>query len=449
MFGKHVTNEMNHPLRRKTKMKKFFIAMLAVLFVAGAAYAGAPTMDFSGMVNTRGQYFSNDNGVTKDAGNYMIYDMEFDADLNIKPTDKTAVFLNFEIHDQSWITSPKDSGSYPGVSATTGTIVDGNGDDQTVVTGVKQGGADDQIAFKRLYGTYKWDSGANVQFGILTGGAWAYDFGDNANGEWRVKYTHPMPFGPLIFVLQKIYESGEAATSDYDAEADDSDLYAIATVTKVGDIFVKPLFVYVPVGHIEADEETDQTSVIFDLGVNGSLGAIGFETEFVYQSVTWSTDFPAKDYNVMGFYANVWTNLDAMKVGGQLAYGSWDDDAMTGFGFGEDYCPTIGGADAFPIGSDNGKGLSEYNAVTLLQAYLDYGLSDEMDLGGSFTYWMSNEKDTAWEKATGYELDVTFAYKLADNAKYSVGLAQGQISFDEGDDPDAFTRLYHKIQVNF
>jgi hypothetical protein len=68
MFGKHVTNEMN-PLRRKTKMKKFFIAMLAVLFVAGAAYAGAPAIDFSGMINTRGQYFSNDDGVTTDAGN--------------------------------------------------------------------------------------------------------------------------------------------------------------------------------------------------------------------------------------------------------------------------------------------------------------------------------------------------------------------------------------------
>jgi hypothetical protein len=425
MFGKHVTNEMNHPLRRKTKMKKFFIAMLAVLFVAGAAYAAAPAMDFSGMINTRGQYFSNDDGVTKDAGNYMIYDMEFDADLNIKPTDKTAVFLNFEIHDESWLTPAGDSDGKSG---------------------------DDQIAFKRAYGTYKWDSGANVQFGILTGGAWAYDFGDNANGAYRVKFTYPLAGGiPLVFLVEKVIESGKAATSDYDAEADDSDLYAAATVIKTGDIFIKPLFIYVPVGHLEADEETDQTTVAFDLGVNGDLGAIGFETEFVYKSVTWSMDSDPEDYSLMGFYVNVWTNMDALKIGGQLAYGSWDEDAGQGFGFGEDYCPTIGGADQFPIGSDNGKGLSEYNAATLLQVYADYGLSEEMSLGGSLTYWMSNEKDTVWEKATGYEVDVTFAYKLTDNAKYSVGLAQGQISPDDDafEDPDAFTRLYHKIQVNF
>jgi hypothetical protein len=413
---------MNHPLRRKTKMKKFFIAMLAVLFVAGAAYAGAPAIDFSGMINVRGQYFSNDDGVTEDSGSYRVYDMELDSDLNIKPTDKTAVFLNFEIHDESWLSPPNDSNTKTG---------------------------DDQIAFKRAYGTYKWDSGANLQFGILTAAAWAYDFGDNANGAYRLKYTHPMPFGPLVFVVQKIVDNGPNSTGDYDGDKDDSDLYAIATITKVGDIFIKPLLVYVPVGHLEADEEIDQTSMILDLGVNGDLGALGFETEFVYKSVTWSMDSDPDDYSLIGFYANVWTNMDALKVGGQLAYGSWDKDAGTGFGFGEDYCPTIGGADQFTVGT---SGLSEYMAVTLLQAYADYGLSDAMSLGGSLTYWLSNEKDTMWEKATGYEVDVTFAYKLADNAKYSVGLGTGQISIDDTDtygDPDAFTRLYHKIQVNW
>ena len=54
MFGKHVTNEVNYPLRRKTKMKKLFLITLAVLFVTGAAYAGAPDTDFSGMIKFLG-----------------------------------------------------------------------------------------------------------------------------------------------------------------------------------------------------------------------------------------------------------------------------------------------------------------------------------------------------------------------------------------------------------
>lgn len=401
-------------------MKKFFIGLLAVMFVAGAAYAGAPDMDFSGMINTRGQYFSNDDGVTEDAGNYMIYDMEFDADLTIKPTDRNGVFINFEIHDESWLEPSNDSNGKTG---------------------------DDQIAFKRAFGFHTFDAGGKLEFGILTGGAWAYGFGDNANGAYRVKYTHPMPFGPLVFVLHKLYEEGPAATDDFDAEADDSDLYAIATVTKAGDINIKPLFVYIAAGHIEADEETDQTKVVFDLGVDGDLGALGFEAEFVYQNITWELDSDPEDYSTIGLYANVWTTMDAMKVGGQVAYGSWDEDAGNGFGFGEDYTPTIGGADGFTIGTSS---LSEYMAVTLVQAYLDFALNDEMNLGGSLTYWMSNEKDTVWEDATGYELDVTFGWKLADNVKYSVALGQGQIDPDDDSlDPDPFTRLYHKIQLSF
>ena len=75
------------------KMKKLIIATtLAVLFLAGFAYAGVPTMDFSGMFYVRGSYISNDNGQEEDAGNYMYYDQEFDADWKISAADKTFVF---------------------------------------------------------------------------------------------------------------------------------------------------------------------------------------------------------------------------------------------------------------------------------------------------------------------------------------------------------------------
>jgi hypothetical protein len=407
-------------------MKKFFIAMLAVLFVAGAAYAAAPAMDFSGMINTRGQYFSNDNAVTEDSGNYMIYDMEFDADLNIHAADKTGVFLNFEIHDESWLSKANDSNTKTG---------------------------DDQIAFKRAYGYHTFGTGTKVEFGILTGGAFGTEFADNANGAYRVKLTQPTSAGVFVGLVEKQAENGEASTSDYDGESDDSDLYAVAYIVPIGDLKFMGLGVYnlvnLPMGAEPTDEEADLAVTVISLNLFGSLGAIGFETEFVYQNFAYSVDFDADDYNLMGFYANAWTTMDALKLGGIIAYGSYDKDAGDGFGFGEDWCPTIGGADQFTVGT---SALSEYSAVTFVQAYGDFALNEEMNLGGSLTYWMSNEEDTMWDKATGYELDVTFGWKVASNCKYSVGLGQGQISIDDTDtygDPDAFTRLYHKIQVNF
>ena len=90
-------------------MKKFFIGLLAVMFFAGMAYAEAPDMDFSGMINTRGTYISNDSGVSDDPGEYMKYDMEFDADLKIKPNDTSFVFLNMEIHDEDFADPGEDN----------------------------------------------------------------------------------------------------------------------------------------------------------------------------------------------------------------------------------------------------------------------------------------------------------------------------------------------------
>ena len=84
-------------------MKKLFIATLAVLFIAGVAYAGVPTMDFTGMFYVRGSYISNDSGVEEDAGNYMYYDQELDADWKISASDKTFVSVNFEARDQNWL----------------------------------------------------------------------------------------------------------------------------------------------------------------------------------------------------------------------------------------------------------------------------------------------------------------------------------------------------------
>jgi hypothetical protein len=429
MFGKHVTDEVNYPLRRKTKMKKFFIALLAVMFVAGAVYASE--LDFSGIVNVRGSYISNTSGESADPGAYRYYDMEFDQSLKIKASDTDSAFLNWEIHDENWTTSPLDSDSY----------ADGTH------------GGDDLIAFKRAFGTHHFGWGGTLDFGIITGAAWGTSFGDNANGYYRLKYVQKTGFGAVAAVVQKMNDLGSNSTGDYDGDKDDADLYAVGVITKFGDINFKPLFVYVPVGNIEADEETDLTQTVLDVSADGSFGALGFEAEFVYKNYTYEVDAPAaEDYSVIGLYANVWTNIDAFKVGGLVGYGSYDEDGGmagtgAGFGFGEDFCPGYWVCDWEHFGS---SGLAEYYASTLIIVYGEYAVSEDISLNAALEYMMSNEKDNQWEEATGTIIDFGGAIKLSDNCTYSFGFAQGQFSGDNfADDPDPFTRLYHKIQVNY
>jgi len=420
-------------------MKKLFIILFASLFLAGVAYAGVPTMDFSGSFYVRGSYINNSSGQEEDAGNYMYYDQELDADWKISANDKSFVRINFEAHDQDWLSGNTD-----------GTAQDGSSD------------LDDNLEIKRLFGSHTFDFGTAFDFGLMTGGAWATGFGDNANGRWRLKFVHPLPAGmPLIFVVEKNAELGSQYNSPgytaggidlpADAESDDVDAYYIATVLKFGDIFVKPLLGYVYTGALELDEEDDRTVTLLLLGVDGNLGMFQFESEFDYFNYAWELDSPAaEDYNAYGLYFKGWANLDAFKVGGLFAYGSYDEDggaagSGAGFGFGEDFTPTIFGADWAGFGS---TGLSEYFAVTMFQIFGEYAMNDAISFNASYTYVSSNEKDTVWEDATGYEIDAGMNWAISDAVSYGIALGTGAWDQDDAD-LDPFTRAYHKISIAF
>jgi hypothetical protein len=447
-------------------MKKIFIALLSVLMVAGYVYAAeeeASIFDFSGMINTRGSYISNGADVTvrpgeeEKAGDYMYYDMEFDATLKITPTDKSLIHINFEIHDENFTSSPTESNEKTG---------------------------DDNIAFKRAFGSYNFDTGTSVDFGLMTGGTWATAFGDNANGYYRVKATQKTDFGVFVGLVEKNAEVGDDYYDDagkyladdpnskppYDAEKDDYDTYALAMVTKLGDdITIMPLLKYATVGVYEWDEDTDMTVMALDLGVTGSFGAIGFETEFVYADYSYDTDKDVgftgagedKDYNAYGLYANAWMTMDAFKVGGLAAYGSFDKKAGAagrgaGFGFGEDFGPGYWVMDWGRFGS---TAKYEYYACSLFSLYGDYAVNDALSLYAALEYMMSNEEETFYDGATGYVLNASMSYKLADNVTYSVAGAYGEFTFDDWKDSDGvetdkldadpFARIYHKIQIDF
>jgi len=441
-------------------MKKLILALLCVLLTAG--FAVAAEIDFRGMYYARGSYIDNEDGLSgSDTADYFFFDHELDITSRILVTDKTRVIVNFEIRDETWTGSPQDGAA--------------ENRDQNM---------DDNIEFKRVFSSHTFDYGGVLDLGLMTGAAWATGFGDNGNGYYRVKYTQPTQLGPVIAIYEKDSEQGAsqsvAGKRTKKAEKDDGNAYFLASVMKFGDFNVLPLLGYVDRSDDILDQKTNGYQLfVFDLGVDGTFGDFGFESEFRYNSInqdkkstfggadpTLSARF-ADDWNNWGIYGNGWWNIGAGKVGLLAAYGSWDDDAGDGFGMGEDFTPTVFGADQTNIGgnsaTDGGNTLSEYKAVTMVQLYGSLAISEQFSINGSALYWASNAKENAdgtnnfWRDSDGYEIDAGLDYKITDAVTYTVAAAFGKISLDDkgasggvtDDSPDSFVRAYHRFRIQF
>jgi len=432
-------------------MKKFMFALLCVLLTAGFAFA--VDVDIKGMYYARGSWIDNSSGLNGDGVNgdpqedswdYFYFDHELDITTRLLVTDKTRVIVNVEIRDENWLNSKTDGETLDPSSP------------------------DDNIHFKRVFGVHTFDAyGTQLDAGLMTGGAWATGFGDNANGYYRVKVTQPTAWGPVIAIYEKDNELGPSNpnfpgnSNIKDSEDDDATSYALAMVTKLGPVNILPLIQYVDDSSKVLDQGSDGVEVLaFALGANGAFGDIGFESEFVVKDYSVDSALaPLDDYTVYGIYGNAWMNIGAGKVGLLAAYGSWDNDGGTGFGFGEDFTPTVFGADWATIGTSS---LSEYMAVTMVQLYGSLALSEELSIWGNGTYWMSNSDealngtDDPWKDADGYEIDLGLDWKLTDQVTYSIAGGFGKISLDDptpiaggGDSPDAFARVYHRFRIDF
>ena len=400
-------------------MKKFFVVLFVVMFAATSAYA----VDFktSGSYYARGSWISNDSGVQADAVDYAYYDHELDMTTTIVVDDNTKVVVNYEIHDSNWITSNHDGWNQDGAS-----------------------NLDDNIEFKRVFSSYTFTStGSTIDLGLRTGGAWATDYANTANGRYRVKLTQATPIGPFFAILEKNAESSSGAVED--SEDDDGDFYYIALVTKMGPVNVKPLLGYGDQSQIVLDNGSDGLQMVtFQLGIDGSYDNWGFEFDGVYIGREWDTG--AADTDNFGFYIKPWFKTGPAKIYGIFAYG--DEDEGTAFAMGDDFEPLTFWANwtAFgPVGD-------HFAACTLYMIGLDFAATDALSFNGALAFLDSNY-DVAgnmWENADAWEFDLGLGYKISDAVSYSVQFAYADADLGSGfADPDGSWRLYHKFAISF
>jgi hypothetical protein len=443
-------------------MKKIIALTIAMLFIAGAAYA--LEIQNSGMMYVRGSQISVSpllsggekstavdtpeellaldlaNGQDpNDAVSYGYLDMELDMTTVLKVDDMTSITLQYEIHDENY------GGSWNDGASTAGTA-----------------DLDDNIEIYRVNFRHEFSTGTIIRAGLLDGAGWSWDFGNNNNGFYRVHVQQKVAPGIIGYVYTKEAELGYGSTVE-DSDLDDGDNHAIYGVLKFGDFAVQPLLVYQDHSMVTPTQDGDGRQIItLDVGVGGPMGPLGFEAEVAYKSYTADDEYADAEWNgedsytAYGLYLNLWGDLGPAKVGGIIAYASYDKDAGQGYGMGADFCPTVIGADYINIGSQgaSGEGDTQYFAVTFGQLYASLAISEPLSINASFSYWQSNEEDTAWEDSTGYEIDLGCAYKISNNVTYSIAAGYADVNFDDdivGDeyDPDASYRIYHKLQINF
>ncbi len=470
-------------------MKKVFVAVLIVLF-ATAAYAGTyvdplsgplanrdkiyPTFgtplvqfDISGEFDARGYYWDNKAMAADDTDTISYFRGYLDLWPKLKVGDTTLI-TKIQMRDQNpWAKFNSAAGSE---------VFDKNYNVPDTTS------AKANISVERAYIHHDFNENWFTEVGMMNGQVWGTTFGDYLMPRWRVKFQGKTPVGAVGVIYEKNCETGTTAIED--SEKDDYNAYALYGITKAGDLTIEPLFYY----HVDSafyraapgattttvfsgqDQGSNGAKILYiSVASKGKIGPLGMEGEVNYKktdindvvattslnsdgTVVASTTIDT-DWNEIGAYINLWNDLDFGRVGGKIAYGSWDDEGGlmgTGGGtdFREDFKSNLILGDEIGFGSSTAEDLV---GMTLIQPYIK-GVklgSDKLTGSASFGYIMSNQKDTSLEDATAMELDMGVQYKLTANTLYRVDAGYANISLDEGDDPDPIMVLKHEILFTF
>ncbi|WP_022852116.1 hypothetical protein [Limisalsivibrio acetivorans] len=398
-------------------MRKLLVVLMVLAF---ASTALAVDVKLNGFFKVKGGYFQNKYFASDDTQTEQWWEQDGEVFAKFEVEKGTAVFVRTEFHDETW-KSP-------------------------------DGGADEDITVERAWMMHDFGSVA-VHAGLMSGGGWSHSFGNDVGGKYRVKLTSKLPMGSLVAFIQKNAENGYglAPTDDEDSEKDDSDTYAVGMKMKMGALSVEPLLVYTNNSAAVMDGDDDgMKKTSLDVGLAGDFGALGFEAELDYDSVT--TDVAgAEDYNLYGLYANVFMNMGNLTPGFIFAYGSTDEDANVGYDFDDDFDSAIILGDELGVG-----GGDDLTGMTLYALYLNAKLSKKAKASVQYAYATSNwDSDTTAsgfanpEDGAAQELDVVLSYKITDAVGYKVQFAYASVNDDVKDDADPAYYASHELKVSF
>lgn len=392
-------------------MKKLVIVALVAFFAAtGLAVAG--DISVSGDFSVRGQFLDNSgSGLGTQAGTAAASYGVWDSDMHINTT--------YMIDDNTKV-------------ATTFSLLDDGAADDNVDGALDE---EDTLEIERMYGWHKFSNGLEITTGFVSGGGWGgIAFGDTVDAKFRVILGIPASFGKVLALAEKVSE-GSSTYADGDA-----DLYAVGILSKIGDIDVRPLFVYVD------KESTKEQDWVFDLALLGSFGNIGWEAEYAIKKQDFDT---ANDVTYWGAYGNIWLTMDALKIGALIAYSGEDGGYAYNTGADFDAGGAVVMADYLTLGT--GTTSAEMQDGTLLAAYADYAVNDAWSVGAYLGYFDSGN-DTAggsWNGASVTEISGDVTWKISDNLKYVVAAGLATIDYGFGTDPDDAIRIYHKLAFTF
>lgn len=425
-------------------MKKLLVLILAMLFVGVGIASASSTLKMSGDYYVKGTYYDNRAGtaIADPVASYGQYDHEMTLDMVFAMTPYTKVAAKLELRDEIWGVATTEDGGWS----------EGN-------TGLNPQG---NIYVEELYGQHTFMNHHTLIVGLVKTSTWASDFDNNKTEAYRVNYVFKTPLGPAFIYTEKYQTDSPLRGETLGIDAD-SDAYVTALYTKIGSVNVLPLFAYIDAeGSVPglAGSALDFTILKFDLGFNGTINNIGFEAELIYTDYSYDTETPGfatvnGDYGMWGAYLNAWTQMDALKIGAFVAYGSYEEDVNKGFSFGSEF---DGGSDslmpgrAMLLGDEVAFVTANISSATMLAIYGTYNITEKASLSLFGAYVDSNVDLTGnmWDGATAYEVNVIGEYKITPLLKYAAGAALAQVEYGSGvTDPKKAIEISHKLSFTF
>jgi hypothetical protein len=371
MFGKHVTNEMNYPLRRTIKMKKFFILALILALAVGTAYAADEKFKTSG--EYRMEMTNIDNAdYNSDADDQKQYvDQRFRVQADFMPADGVKAVWRADFAETTWGTVDTSSPAPHNVSG----------------IGYRPNHGKDTIMVDKAYVDLTKEM-INVKAGLwgTSGLGQGLTTDDQAT---QIEVTANFEPVTVVATWRKISE-GSSLVDEEDAQKD-TDLYG-------GEVkFAAEAFSAGVLYATRNDQATEDVKNVIGAWGSMSFGKVNLWAELDSYSGDdgADTDYVGMNLTIAGDTALT----EQIKLNFNLHYApgttSDNEEQITYLTDDAAYLPLDQGPFAWIwAGTGLDPHMVDYNTgATSFDVYVNYAVMDKLGLFGLVAYLMPNEED--------------------------------------------------------